>query len=186
MLADAAIAVFTPSGCLAAPGIPCSPPPSPPSRTPSPVYSPRAPTPRAPSPQEIERQRRQEASNYNVLGDEEYKRGYYDKAIQYYLKALEYAPNEQIIRNNLRNARKHKERIEKMLSTNARGMDYYNQNNWQLAIDYFPRALMHAESRENREIIEKNLKNAKMALSFERREQEEQHKRRSWKHEIDS
>ena len=186
MLVGVASAGVGPSGCVDAPGMPCSPPPSPPSRSPSPVYTPQAPTPRAPSPQEIERQRRQEASNYNVLGNEEFKRGYYDKAIQYYLKALEYSPNNQVIRNNLRSARKHKERIEKMLSTNARGLDYYNQNNWQFAIDYFQRALMHAESRENREIIEKNLKNAKMALSFERRQQEEQEQRRSWKREIDS
>jgi len=104
--------------------------------------------------------RSQRARDLNLKGNEQYGKGNWTAAIQYYQEALKVAPEDPVIRQNLKNA----QAKEKAYSLNRKGLDAYQYRNWAESVRHFREAL---QATPGDPTILKNLKEAQFWLDSE-------------------
>lgn len=124
--------------------------------------------PSGPSPAELERRRREwEANDLNKKGIECVKNRNYDCAIQYYEKALQLDPSNEVIRRNLRKAKGKK--------ANKIGVEYWDKEDYGSAAQYYREALSYWPDNE---VFIKNLNMAEEMLEYEQANLEREQKER--------
>jgi len=115
--------------------------------------------PQGPSPQELERQRKQQLCvQANDRGVVFHNSKDYNNAIKCYEEALRHNPNNQVTIDNLNAARGDK--------VNNVGITYFDKRNWLMAIRYFREALGYNEN----EAYKNNLRIAEEQLELENKE----------------
>ena len=107
-----------------------------------------------------------EASNLNSKGNQAYRYRNWKQAVDYYTNALKHSPNDQVIRQNLINARKAlaKDQKRNAYNLNKQGNQAYYSKNWKQAVNYYQNALRNSP---NDRVIRQNLINAQNALKNE-------------------
>jgi len=106
--------------------------------------------------QQMERQRlAEEAYQSNLAGNEYFERYDYDNAIMSYEQALRFAPHDNVIRNNLNNAR--------AMKVSVIGDEYYDNGDMETAVRYYEDALSIAPGDE---WIRRRLNNARRDIAI--------------------
>ena len=121
-------------------------------------------------------QRLENARQLNLKGIEQYNKRDWRTAIEYFKKALRFSPDDQVIRQNLKNAEdwqrreaEQRRRLENARQLNLKGIEQYNKEYWSSAVNYFKEALKFSPDDQ---VIKKNLKNAEDRLAYEKQRQE--------------
>lgn len=115
---------------------------------------------RGPSIWEIRRQERAEASAAaNEIGNQCFSQRDYDCAVSNYEEALRLNSGNATARDNLR--------LAKARRANKLAVEYYNQENWKLAVKYFQEALSFEEQQQYRD----NLASSQEYLNAQLREE---------------
>jgi len=113
----------------------------------------RRQTYQGPTPQELELQRKRAASTeQNNLGVACAEGGDYDNAIRHYEEAIKLNPENEAARDN--------RRIAKAKKANHIGIQYFNDENWEMSVRYFKEAVGFSDH----EIYRENLRYAKALL----------------------
>ncbi|MBN2132492.1 MAG: hypothetical protein JW741_23520 [Sedimentisphaerales bacterium] len=110
--------------------------------------------------QKAAERRMQRAHELYRKGCEEYTKGNWAAAIQWYSEALKLAPGDPLIQQHLKNA----EAKEKAYALNRKGIDAYRYRNWAAAVQSFREAL---QATPDDPVIQKNLKEAEFWLNCE-------------------
>lgn len=106
--------------------------------------------------------RTQAAHGLNEKGHEQYRKGNWLAAAQFYREALKIAPDDPVIQQNLKNA----EAREKARSLNLQGIAASQTLDWAAAARYFREALQAAPDDP---VIQRNLKQMEDILASEER-----------------
>ena len=146
--------------CVLHHGVPPSSSGSSRSYSPPPSYDP------GPSAAEIAaQQRRATAHRLNGQGVACSYKNDWAGAVKYYQQALQYSPNDSVIRNNLAKARQAL-RNTTAHNLNDKGVALSYKNDWAGAVKYYQQAL---QSNPDSPVIRKNLSQAQEALNDQRR-----------------
>jgi tetratricopeptide (TPR) repeat protein len=106
--------------------------------------------------------RTQTAHGLNEKGHEQYRKGNWVAAAQFYREALKTAPDDPVIQQNLKNA----EAREKARSLNLKGIAQSQNLDWEAAARYFREALQAAPDDP---VLQRNLKQMEDILASEER-----------------
>lgn len=104
--------------------------------------------------------RNQKARDLNEKGHEQYRKGNWLAAAQFYREALKTAPDDPVIQQNLQNA----EAREKARSLNLKGIAQSQNLDWEAAARYFREALQAAPDDP---VIQQNLKEMEAIIASE-------------------
>ena len=112
-----------------------------------------------------EKLKKQESENYNKfskLGVEFYKKGNFEKALNYFEKAFEINPYSETLRKNIEKTRL---RLKETLPIrwNNKGVEYYKVKNYQKAFECFEKAVKlnpnFESALKNKAMVQKLIKN---------------------------
>jgi tetratricopeptide (TPR) repeat protein len=105
--------------------------------------------------------RAQTANGLNEKGHEQYGKGNWAAAAQFYREALKVSPNDPVIQQNLKNA----EAREKARSLNLKGIAASQDLDWAAAARYFREAL---QATPDNPVLQRNLKQMEDILAGEK------------------
>ena len=112
-----------------------------------------------------ENSRKKFASNLNKAGNQAYKEANWERAVEYYKKALKSSPDDKIIKQNLLNAQRalanKNYKKKNAASLNKKGNLAYKLNDWKKAVDYYQKALKNSPDDK---VIKQNLLHAQKNL----------------------